>query len=116
LKNAIQNKRQWYIYVLIDPRFVDAGRYVGYTSNPKKRLESHLKSCWTENTHKATWIRSLLKANVKPVMKIIETGTGDWTRADQYWIQYYLFHGANLTNWTIGGKGREKLNHGKNKN
>ncbi len=78
-------------------------RYVGYTIHPTRRLIQHLREKAT--THKGNWIRALCELDLQPIMEIIETGIGDWQKAERYWIAYYRFQGMSLTNGTDGGKG-----------
>jgi hypothetical protein len=96
-------ERSWDIYALLDPR-TDAVRYVGWSFNAKRRLKNHLKVDG-KHTHKANWIRSLLALGLKPQLKILETGTGNWADQERWWIAKSRFYGADLTNDTDGGEG-----------
>lgn len=92
------------IYVLCEPDGTTV-RYVGKTTNPRKRYSQHVYS--TEKTHRACWIRSLRKRGERPVMRVIETVPDDvsWQEREKYWIAHYREIGANLTNGTDGGDG-----------
>ena len=95
-----------YIYVLIDPRDNNI-RYVGKTVNPKKRLENHLvPSRLRTISHKNSWIKDLLKNNLKPKMVLLETieiGC-NWEERELYWISYFKQNSEkDLTNYTDGG-------------
>src|SRR5690348_6073255 len=97
------------IYGLIDPTTSQI-RYVGKTVlDPRRRLSVHcdraLKS--PEKTHSMAWIASLHKRGIKPEVFTIETVDGDhWIEAEQFWIAYFRFIGADLCNHTIGGEGQ----------
>jgi hypothetical protein len=95
------------IYGLIDPRDNEL-RYVGYTSDEKKRYKSHLsKSSLKENTHKNNWIKSLLALDLKPIMEVIcdyETAE-ELPQREIQWIANMRILGNDLTNATDGGDG-----------
>ncbi len=96
--------RQWTIYALIDPRD-SAVRYIGWTFNLRKRLLDHISKAKFQTTHKANWINLLATLNLSPIIMSLETGSGDWTEAEQKWIAHFLANGADLTNATKGGEG-----------
>jgi hypothetical protein len=48
------------IYGLVDPR-TNVLRYVGQAINPVKRHSRHCHPDKTDRTHRAAWIRNLLK-------------------------------------------------------
>lgn len=100
----IDDEREWYIYVLKDPRDGEV-RYVGFTIDIKRRYRNHITSSQREKTYKANWIRSVLRAGFKPALEIIESGYGDWQEREAHWIEYYRSIGARLTNATNGGDG-----------
>lgn len=92
-----------YIYGLVDP-LTNQLRYVGMTSNIKHRYAEH--TCRTSRrTLRSNWIKSLKKKGVKPEMFIIEEVADDqWQEAERFWIAYFKYIGANLTNLTDGGE------------
>jgi len=100
----------WTVYCLKDPR-TGTVRYVGWTSrNPKRRMSAHLTEAIHESrqahTFKARWIRSLLAVDVRPVMEVLEIGTGMfWAPAEQRWIAFFRQQGTVLTNGSDGGEG-----------
>ena len=92
-----------YIYGLTDPRTQQL-RYVGKSHNPTKRKRGHLKD--PARTHKACWIRSLLKEDLAPEVIILEeVHRASWEDAEKWWIAYFRSIGADLTNATSGGEG-----------
>lgn len=94
-----------YVYVLTDPRTGDV-RYVGVTDNPKKRLQGHIRDVKREKTHKANWIKSLLRDGLNPIMTLIdETDNENWQQCEIGWIAHYRAMGCNLVNSTDGGDG-----------
>lgn len=80
-------------------------RYIGKTNNINKRLNSHLcKSNLKNKTHKNTWIKSLLKNGLKPIIEVIDVvPIEDWVFWERYWISQMKTWGFNLTNATDGG-------------
>jgi len=59
------------IYVLIDPLTLKV-RYIGRTKcSLEKRLGEHISKSKLEYnfTHKCNWIKSLLKQNLKPIIR-----------------------------------------------
>lgn len=99
-----------YIYALIDPR-TDHIRYIGKTNNPEIRLKNHLKSFQLSyKTKKNSWIKSLLKNNLKPTFEIIDIiNINDWSFWEKHYISLYRSWGFNLTNLDLGGYGVSTL-------
>ena len=99
------------IYGLIDPRTQQL-RYVGKTQHElRRRLNEHRTISYggskARNQHCAKWLRALHKAGHSfdyTVLQEIPAG-GDWEEAEQFWIAYFKYVGANLTNHTAGGDG-----------
>lgn len=97
--------RQWFIYVLRDPRTNEV-RYVGWTYDPAKRLRYHLYDATKGGTYKANWITQLRSLGLIPSMEIIDEGHGvGWGEAERRHIAAYRAIGARLTNMTDGGDG-----------
>jgi hypothetical protein len=98
----------WVIYTLSDPRTKKV-RYVGFTSRKcGQRLSAHLHEAvyGRKQSHRTNWILSLLCIGLKPVMEVIESGTGDaWKDAECRWIAHFRANGAKLVNGTDGGDG-----------
>lgn len=96
-----------YIYILQDPDTMDV-RYVGKTTNLKKRLYQHTNKNiqkLSRRRHLSNWILKLLNANKKPVMTTIDQTEEDWISLEQYWIEQFKTWGCRLTNLTVGGEG-----------
>jgi len=94
-----------YIYVLIDPIDNDI-RYVGKTSNPRSRLSGHITECKKESSkhYRARWIRSLLKNNLKPIIKFIKVcPLNDFVKFETEYIK--MFKSERLTNSDETGQG-----------
>jgi hypothetical protein len=100
-----------YIYTLSDPRYKDCIRYVGKADNPKQRLTcGHLQSASLKTkTIKNSWIKSLKKENLVPILDIIDEinyeSSAEWKFWEQHYISLYKTWGFNLTNGTQGGEG-----------
>lgn len=92
-----------FIYALIDPR-TDEIKYVGKTNNLNARLYKHINI--KLKTKVSCWIRSLLKADLLPIMEILdEVPDSEWQFWEQYWIWLCMSWGFNLKNSTYGGDG-----------
>lgn len=93
------------IYGLSDP-LTGAIRYIGWTFDLQRRLNTHIKRNPFEKTHKANWIRSLLRRELKPSIVILEECSKEiWAERERHWIAYGKKQGWNLTNGTEGGEG-----------
>lgn len=101
-----------YIYGLYDP-FTGKLRYIGKTNNLNRRLWFHINNAKRgQKTHKATWIRSLLRCNEIPAVKIIKETTEDnWQKDEQDCISQAKRDGIKLTNLTKGGDGLIDFHH-----
>jgi len=96
--------RKIFIYCLKDPIINDI-RYIGKTTNMKKRLRSHINRSKYNKYHSAIWINSVIKKGLVPKIELIEEcGKNNWQERERYWIKYYsgLF---DLTNHLEGGEG-----------
>ena len=93
------------IYVLIDPRsgFI---RYVGKSTQPYKRLSNHCCLGRLDTSHKANWIRSLLRCGLRPRLKNLESvQENKANERERFWISKLKADGVNLVNETDGGDG-----------
>lgn len=95
-----------YIYALSDP-FTDEIRYIGKTTNTKKRLNKHINNAKRKTKpHRLAWINSLLKRNTHPKIEVIdEVNVNEWEFWETYWIHQFKTWGLNLLNETDGGEG-----------
>lgn len=91
------------IYALIDPTTQQC-RYVGKSRDLRARYTYHL---WErQRTYKARWVAGLIAKGVKPEMVVLEeVPAADWPEHEQFWVAYFKFLGARLTNSTAGGEG-----------
>lgn len=80
-------------------------RYIGKTKmSLNRRLQGHLLEAKKSlsNTHKLSWIRSLLNKGEKPIIKLLEECDENcWEEKERYWIK----NSIKLTNLTNGGDG-----------
>ena len=60
-----------FIYVLIDPESNQI-RYVGKTTDIKRRLRRHISERFLHNSYKDRWIRKIVDSNVLPEIEIID--------------------------------------------
>jgi group I intron endonuclease len=101
--------KPWVIYALSDPRN-GVVRYVGKANNPKRRLAMHLRkaSKGQEHNHRICWLLGLIRAGIRPIISILETGIGSgWQEAEKKWIRAFRDLGNDLVNATDGGEGTE---------
>jgi len=94
------------IYTLSDPRTGEI-RYVGKTTDLKKRLSEHLCKGMKLNTHLGAWIRLLDAVGVVPEIQAIEhVPTNEpWQEVERFWISSLRFLGFRLVNLHHGGFG-----------
>jgi len=98
-----------FIYGLIDPN-TKIIRYIGKSDMPKTRLSNHIQTSKKSKTHKSNWINSLIKNKQKPIIIILEeVKKENWEEREIYWIQKYKDDGYDVTNFTSGGEGGEKI-------
>jgi len=95
-----------YIYTLVDPRNSEV-RYVGITSHLARRMREHLKKSHYTRSHRAHWIRGLLRSDLKPIMRVMLVAEMvDGPEYERQVIRYMLNDGIRLLNKTIGGDGQ----------
>jgi hypothetical protein len=84
-------------------------RYIGKSTDPKRRLANHL--CETSACHRTHWLRSLAARGLKPVLVTLEVveGRWPWQEAERWWIARGRALGWRLTNSTSGGDGVPNL-------
>jgi hypothetical protein len=102
-----------FIYGLTDPRTGQL-RYVGRTIRElRARLNNHIASAReASDRHVNCWIRGLLASGLKPEMILLEeAGAATWEEAETFWIEYWRWLGADLTNLAIGGSGSMGFRH-----
>jgi len=95
-----------YIYILKDLN--NNIRYVGKTTNIKRRLYSHIAETKLNKSKRyvLNWIRQLLLNNQKPILEVIEEcNENNWQEREIYWINYYKQLIPNLCNLCDGGTG-----------
>lgn len=92
-----------YIYALLDPRNNEV-RYIGKTINPKRRLVEHLNDSKREYNYRAMWIKSLLKENLKPLIKFLKIcPLSEFVKYETEYIK--LYKNDKLTNSDETGQG-----------
>lgn len=100
------------IYGLIDPNDGHV-KYIGKTSNIKKRLSEHINTTLKKNklTKKEAWIKSLINKNLKPeIFEIDAINNKEWKFWEQHYICLFKSWGFDLKNLTDGGDGWESGN------
>lgn len=100
------------IYALIDPTTSQV-KYIGQTKNKLSiRYNRHLRNARSQKTpsYLLSWINSLLAKNVYPEIIIIDK-VEDSDYWEEFYISYFKFLGAKLTNLAKGGKSRGSFKH-----
>jgi len=95
------------IYGLCDP-ISNKIRYIGKAVDLYTRIRNHYKESRLKYiTHKNTWIKSLLKKDLRVKVIILEEVINEdlLNEAEIKWIKYYREIGSDLTNGTDGGDG-----------
>ena len=103
------------IYGLIDPRDSQL-KYIGKSVSGINRPRQHTKpSNLNRDTPKINWIKELLSLNIKPEIIIIEEccSNEELNEYEDFWIEYFKYIGADLTNSCWGGKGTPGYKHKK---
>jgi hypothetical protein len=97
-----------YIYGLKCP-LENSIRYIGKSTNTKKRLAGHISSalCGQYNHRTARWIRKLSRLSLQPELLILHTvSDGErWQDIEREFISSAGSRGWRLTNSTAGGEG-----------
>jgi len=100
----MNSERICFIYALFDPREPDVVRYIGKTTNPESRWNAHIRNSKHLKCHRSSWIVSLLKNGVKPIMKIIAIcSEAVWQEFERATVLKYK--SDKLTNGNEGGIG-----------
>lgn len=92
-------------------------KYIGFTyTTLENRLKEHIKHSKNlkKHSHKIHWFRSLMSANLTPMLELIETLEGcreDAYEREQYWISHFRSTGSMLVNSTDGGPGIQGFQH-----
>lgn len=87
------------IYAIVDSTTSEV-RYIGKTVSPYYRYNTHLHD--KSDSYRGRWLRSI-SYNVEFVE--LEKVFENWVEAERFWISYFRFLGARLTNTTSGGEG-----------
>lgn len=100
----MNSERLCFIYALFDPREPDVVRYIGKTMHPESRWNAHVRNSKYLKCHRSSWIVSLLRAGVKPVMRIVAICPEDvWQDFERAIVSKYK--SDRLTNGNEGGVG-----------
>lgn len=88
-------------------------RYIGKTYNLKERLKNHLKE--KGRCHRISWLKSMKKKGIVPtILSLVEGLTENQAfEEEKFFIAYFRYIGADLTNGTDGGEGISGYRHTK---
>lgn len=93
------------IYTLNDPDTNEV-RYVGYTKNQlNSRFNQHIHDIKRSKSHKACWIKKLIRNGKKPIINLIEGNLNIEAalELEVFYINDFKLKGCKLTNSTTGG-------------
>ncbi len=97
------------VYALYDAREPGAVRYIGFSSDPQKRLGEHLTEVRkiSKVTRKLTWLRQILSEGITPSWRVLDNAETITAAAgiERIRIKEYRELGHSLTNGTHGGDG-----------
>lgn len=92
-----------YIYGLVQKNN-NTLKYIGKTTDPKRRFRRHISERFLRDTHKDRWIiKTINDGNEIEIIIIDIVDQNDWQYWEKFYISYYKFIGCKLTNSTIGG-------------
>lgn len=96
------------VYVLVDPSD-NTVRYVGVTTNPRRRRSRHRGLSEGGNRLLTQWKASLHERGLRPLMAVVDSATGDTCGLlEAKWIAYYRRLGRLCNVYASGdGRGRE---------
>lgn len=105
METAYNLQRMGHIYALRDPESLEI-RYIGKTTQTLKyRLMYHIRDSRKYTHYTASWIKSLSKKGLKPVITLVETCSRDILNHQEiFWIKICRSY-CKLTNLTDGGDG-----------
>jgi hypothetical protein len=94
------------IYALTDPR-TDEIRYIGRSSTGMGRPLEHRSRVMREKTHKAAWVRSLIRKGLSYGFVVLKkcSDLEESIESEKEFILLHRLFGARLTNHTSGGEG-----------
>ena len=103
---------EYKIYGLSETGKKEDIRYVGATIfDLLKRLKEHIKAAkrktgktWRDKTHRAKWIRTLLRKNKNPIVHLLDIKSEYDETVEKYWIKKLREEGYKLVNHSDGGK------------
>lgn len=100
--DPLSNPQFYIIYSLVDPRDY-LPRYVGFTTNPERRMLKHKYELNGQNPEKETWIEELKRSGLEAIFQPLEVvkGLTEAREREIYWVRYYLKKGITLTNILI---------------
>ncbi len=92
-----------YIYGLVQKNN-NKLKYIGKTTDPKRRFRRHITERFLRDTHKDRWLRKTINDGNEIEIIIIDiVDQYEWQYWEKFYISYYKFIGCKLTNGTIGG-------------
>lgn len=98
-RRLLDDHTSYEVYKLIDPRN-DETFYVGMSKNAAIRHKQHINSK-SKCPRKDKRIEDIKTSGQLPILKIIGHSEGKFQALmhEEYWIQYYIEQGINLTNY-----------------
>ena len=79
-------------------------KYIGKTTDIKRRLRRHINERFLHDSYKDRWIRKMVNYNIDIDIIIIDSvEQKEWQYWEKFYISYYKYIGCKLTNGTNGG-------------
>lgn len=98
---SLEERERISIYALCDPRDGRV-RYIGKAKDPDKRFKGHLREV-RRRSPLYSWISSLAKKKLQPILQVIEICDGSWQEAEKRIIAEYRSKFSDLLNLADGG-------------
>lgn len=107
MKADNDNAPSWVVYTLADSRKPEDVRYVGLTKDAGARLTKHRKPQASDKSHRANWVRSVIRDGGDIVLSVIKRGLSEeHVKTEEVAsIEEYRTAGYRLVNGTDGGDG-----------
>lgn len=79
-------------------------RYVGKTTDLKRRIRRHVNERFKHDSYKDRWVRNVINSGNEVEIVLIDTvDNSEWQYWEKFYISYFKFIGCKLTNGTDGG-------------
>lgn len=95
------------VYHLIDP-ITNQVKYVGKSTNPKRRYTQHLSKLDSQQTPKRTWLEGLFARGMQPILKVVSNHASETEARDREQLELNA-HRSTALNIHNPGKGQKSI-------